>query len=274
MKNILHKLIILIIVMESCSKNEVSNGLIEINDIAYGSHPRQQLDIYLPKNRDKSMKVVLLIHGGGWLMGSKEDFYLEACYLAKHGFVSAAMNYRYAGNQTNVHYLQMMDDVRLAIQCILTKAPGLGFDNRGIALAGASAGGHLALLYSYGYDSLRKVRAVISMAGPADILAADLLAVPGMKNMLGIVVGDTDRTKWDNANPIYFVSTNSTPSCFFHGVPDNVVPYTQSVKLHEALNNAGVPNEIYLFDGSGHGFSDPDLKTVLEKSSLFLRKYF
>jgi len=260
--------------MTSCSKNEINSGLQEMKDIAYGTHPSQKLDIYLPKDLNQWTKAVLLIHGGGWLMGDKEDFYLEACYLASHGFVAASMNYRYAGNQTNVHYQQMMEDVGAAAQCVLLQAPSIGFDNSGIALAGASAGGHLALLYSFGYDSLKKVKAVISMAGPADILAPDLLAVPGMRNMLGIVIGDTDRTKWDNANPIHFVSSLSPPVCSFHGRPDNVVPCTQSVKLNEVLNHAGVPNEMYLFDNSGHGFSDPDLKIVLENTYLFLKKYF
>ena len=274
MGNKLKIAVILAIAFTSCTKNKIFTGLNEMKDIPYGTNPRQKLDIYLPEQYSKSTKVILLIHGGGWIMGNKEDNLVEASYLAHHGYVAASMSYRYASNKENIHYRALMEDVGSAIQCILNKASALGFDSSGIALGGGSAGGHMALLYAYGYDSLKQVKAVISMFGPTDISATDIHTIPGMGNLLAIMTGDTDKTHWADANPMHFVNSACPPTILFHGKPDNVVPVSQSVKMHQALDDVSVPNQLVLFEKSGHGFNDADLKTTLEETVIFLGRYF
>lgn len=261
---------ILVLLLASCIKDEMISGLTEIKDIPYGSHPRQKIDIYLPLPAKFNHKIVLLIHGGGWVMGDKQDFYLEASYLGNRGFAVASMNYRYAGNKTGIHYLQLMQDVNAAINCIFSRSGEYGYDSSSIVVAGGSAGAHMAMLYAYGYDTLKRVKAVISMAGPADLLAPDLLAITGMKNLVNIMTGDTDLTRWNDANPAHFVNSGCPPTCFFHGMQDNIVPYSQSVAIHHKLDSLNVRSEIHLFSSSGHGFTEADTKTTLGLTEVFL----
>lgn len=261
---------IIVLLLASCMKDKTISGLTEIKDVPYGSHPRQKIDIYLPDPTNFNHKIVLLIHGGGWVMGDKQDFYLEASFLGNRGFAVSSMNYRYAGNNTGIHYQQLMQDVNAAILCILSRAGEYDYDSSTIVLAGGSAGAHMAMLYAYGYDSLKRVKAVISMAGPADLLAPDLIAITGMKNLVNIMTGDTDLTHWNDANPAHFVNAASPPTCFFHGLQDNIVPHTQSVALHHKLDSLNVRNEIYLFPGSGHGFTVADTRTTLSLTEAFL----
>ena len=76
-------LTLLFLVFSSCIKEPVNpnnnNGTSDLTDttmlnVSYGSHIRQVYDIYLPANRDTSTPVILMIHGGAWKTGQKEDF--------------------------------------------------------------------------------------------------------------------------------------------------------------------------------------------------------
>jgi len=50
---------------------------ISLMDVAYGDHPQQKYDIYLPADRTSSKtKVLLLVHGGGWIEGDKSSMTL------------------------------------------------------------------------------------------------------------------------------------------------------------------------------------------------------
>src|SRR6185437_15756296 len=51
----------------------VKSRLNPIQDIAYGPEQIQKLDIYTPKNAKKT-PVLISIHGGGWILGSKNPW--------------------------------------------------------------------------------------------------------------------------------------------------------------------------------------------------------
>ncbi|HKJ92484.1 MAG TPA: prolyl oligopeptidase family serine peptidase, partial [Longimicrobiales bacterium] len=54
-------------------------------------------------------------------------------------------------------------------------------------------------------------------------------------------------------SPMSFVSPHTPPVVTVHGDRDATVPYQQSVRLHETLSHAGVPNHLFTVDGAGHG---------------------
>ncbi|MGM9906039.1 alpha/beta hydrolase, partial [Lactobacillus sp.] len=80
-----------------------------INDISYGPDPKWNLlDIYLPKDRTGKVPVIISIHGGGWVYGTKETYQFYGMGLAKEGFAFVNFNYRLA---PDVQFPSELDDV-------------------------------------------------------------------------------------------------------------------------------------------------------------------
>lgn len=120
-------------------------------NVSYGSHPEQNFDAYLLGDGQWSdvEKVILLIHGGGWSAGTKEDFNYILPFFATHfptyGIVN--MNYR-LGTEESPGYPKQLEDIQSVVNWIQGEA---GYDVR-LALVGGSAGAHLAMLYAYRYE--------------------------------------------------------------------------------------------------------------------------
>ena len=64
-------------------------------EVKYGEHERHVMDVWLAKS-DKATPLVLVIHGGGWMGGSKERLnrFADAPALLKEGISVVAINYR------------------------------------------------------------------------------------------------------------------------------------------------------------------------------------
>ena len=63
-------------------------------------------------------------------------------------------------------------------------------------------------------------------------------------------------------------------SSTIHGDADDVVPYSHAVRLQEALDKAGVPNQLFTVKGGGHGqFSDENNRKAYTAVWQFLAKY-
>ena len=168
-------------------------------------------------------------------------------------------------------------------------------DSTKIAVAGSSAGGHLASLVGTSSNvplledknlgskkASSKVHAVIDFYGPTDFLIMDELP-DGCQDpmvhldpkspeslLLGCNIEDCpDKVKM--ANPITYVSKGDCPFLIIHGDKDPLVPHHQSVLLNDALLNARVPVTFYTVKGGGHGgFTDPNVPQLTDE---FLDKY-
>ena len=100
----------------SCAKEQVvnnsnNNGTSNLKDttilnVPYGTHASQVYDIFLPAKRDIHTPVVLMMHGGAWKAGQKEDFnYIMNLIKNKWNNVALVnMNYRLASNAKNIHH--------------------------------------------------------------------------------------------------------------------------------------------------------------------------
>jgi acetyl esterase/lipase len=123
-------------------------GVKKITDMSYGSSDAQKFDLYLPKsNKSKCTAVVIYIHGGAWSSGDKGG-YDSACRSdAKNGYAAATLNYRMLGEGAT--WADMLDDINDAMSLVKSTAAQNGINLNKAALTGASAGAHLAMLYSY-----------------------------------------------------------------------------------------------------------------------------
>ena len=69
-------LLLFLVGCNSDDETEISGNLEAqtLLNVAYGNDPQQTMDVYLPENRTADTKVFVLVHGGFWYAGSKEDF--------------------------------------------------------------------------------------------------------------------------------------------------------------------------------------------------------
>jgi acetyl esterase/lipase len=144
--------------------------------IAYGTQsPAQTLDLYRPAGPAR-MKLVVFVHGGGWIQGDKGIGWGFAKVLNAAGYAVASVNYRMI---PNVLLQDEATDVASAAAFLLAHADQYGLDTSRFALAGHSAGGHLIALVATdptyartaGLD-LRRLAAVIPLDGIFDVTQA------------------------------------------------------------------------------------------------------
>jgi acetyl esterase/lipase len=157
-----------------------------------------------------------------------------------------------------------VEDCRCALRWVIQHAREYGIDVNRIVVAGQSAGGHLALTTGMlpasagldrlcpGADTLR-VAAIVNWFGISDV--NELLDGPNMRPYAVTWLGSSpDREQIArHVSPLTCVRAGLPPVLTIHGDADQVVPYTQSVRLHRALTDVGVPNELMTVPGGGHG---------------------
>lgn len=227
-------------------------------NVAYGTHPRQVLDLYLPAGRSlATTPLLLLIHGGSWTTGDKADLNAVVDTLQRRlpDFAVANMNYRLATNGQNLFPTQEQD-VQEAVQFLFDSHNTYLFSTR-FSLLGASAGGHLALLHSYKSNTPVAVKSVASFFGPTDLTVMyNHPPNPLVPLALQQVTGTTpalNAALYQQASPINFVGTITPPTFIAHGDADLVVPYSQSEALNNRLRSQGVASVLVRIGGLGHG---------------------
>ncbi|MOA07389.1 Acetyl esterase [compost metagenome] len=245
-----------------------------IEDVAYGNDPEQRLDILMPKERSQHTKVLIFLHGGSWKRGDKSDYNSALRSFAQRGIAIVNMNYRLAEKNKNKFPAQM-DDITKAIDFLVSKANDLSIDMTTIGLAGHSAGGHLALLYSYHFNTSGRVKAVAALAPVSDLAEAgrsdrsDYLSP--IINFLGKKFKQ-DSILWIQASPYWMATKLSVPTILFHGTEDKVVPYNQSVKLEKRLQELKVPTKYIEYD-AGHVWLGSDLVDTRENVIKWMNTY-
>lgn len=258
-KSVLSGIFILLILTSGCKKEstgEIAEPLKSEDhlNVSYGANARNTLDIYLPEGRDKNTPVIILIHGGSWFEGDKSSFTDLAKFWRDKGYAAATMNYRLTHTAENNVHPSQVNDIAKAIDFIGSKALGWQVNPEKFALQGASAGAHLALLYTYKFNTGNKVKAVISMAGPTDFTGSKM-ANPLQVQVINWLIGTTIEANplaYAQASPITHVSAGSKPTLIFHGKLDLVVPYQQSEDLKNRLDLFGIDKKLILYPDTGH----------------------
>jgi acetyl esterase len=242
-------------------------------DLVYKEVGGQQLrlDAYIPRD-DGPHPAVVLVYGGGWVMGSKEDWQAFGAVLAEAGFVAIAMQYRLAPAST---FPAQIEDVRDATAWVRQHAAELDVDPTRMAAVGGSAGAQLAaLLGTEGegrWDEGSRVRAVVSWAGPMDLHFASFPPESQgyISAYLGCLPATCDEDVIDDASPITHVDPSDPPMLLANGDVDLLVPPSQAQRMSARLDTVGVPNDFLLVEGAGH---DPKLwPGVFEPTMEFLR---
>lgn len=246
-----------------------------LSNVAYGSDPEQTMDVYLPAGRTQNTKVIVLIHGGAWISGSKEDF---ADYIPtiKSGFPDCAIvniNYRLA-TQTSAAFPKQTDDLKSVFDYLENRS---GYTiNNSYLLVGASAGAHLAMLYSYKYDTDHEVKAIGNIVGPADFLDPTYVSHPLYPIAAQYLLGTTSPTpvQIQQVNPVSHITAQAPPTISFYGGMDPLIPTTQGPRLKQALDAVGVANNYNLYPEGAHGdWDNATMTDALTKLTAFLQQH-
>lgn len=268
----------------SCGKNEneitypMDEDVIEEN-VSYGTHERNKMDIFLPSGRSTSnTKILVLIHGGGWIGGDKSDFnsILNKDNIddLKRQFPDIAvfsLNYRLATAAAN-QYPAAEQDIQAALDFISRNATNYQVNRNAIYILGGSAGAHLAALYTVKNPSAR-IKGTIGISGAYELKALYADGNTEAKQVLQTFLGGTPQNKeqnYFNASPYNFINGTSTKYLLLHGKDDQLVPISQAEKFETALKIKNIEVQKFYYSGA-HGIPPEHLTTALQTIRDFLK---
>ncbi len=224
------------------------------------------LDLYLPRTA-KPPPLIVWVHGGAWRAGSKDDMPLEK--LVAEGFAIASVDYRLS---PVAPFPAQAHDLKAAIRFLRKNAPEFGFNPNRIAIAGGSAGGHLAALVGVtnGHSELEgsegvtgvssDVQAIVSFYGGSDLTTilpqstphGLKVRVPALQLLLG---GQPDEKPAlaRLASPVFHLDAQDPPLFLLHGDADPQMPIEQARQLNAAYQKLGLRVQFEVLPGAGHG---------------------
>ena len=243
---------------------------------------------------EKSSPVIVFIHGGGLVWGSREDMKIEHLdFYRQAGFNVFSIDYRLAPETKLPGIKQDIEDALRWIENEGTKQ--FDYDAEKIAVLGSSAGGFLALLTG---TFTTKPKAIISFYGYGDIIGdwavkpsphyAAMTNVP--RELAKMLVTDNvisvgpiekryaiymharqhgvwieeitglipmiEKEELSKYCPLYHVQDDYPPTLLLHGTDDEDVPYEQSVAMFENLQNNGVESKLITIPEGKHQFDE------------------
>jgi acetyl esterase/lipase len=226
------------------------------------------------------MPLIIWVHGGAWMAGSKDNP-SPALRFLKDGYAVAHIGYRLS---QEVKFPAQIHDCKAAVRWLRANSREYGLDATKFVAWGSSAGGHLvALLGTSGgvaelegtMNNLKessRVQAVVDWFGPSDFLhigepESDLrhneADSPEAKLIGGALLQNKDKAA--KASPITYVTKDAPPFLIMHGDRDRTVPFDQSERLDQALKKAGVDVTFVPMKGLGHGFRGLDATRHVEE---------
>lgn len=248
----------------------------------------QRLDLYFPeKPASEALPLIVHIHGGGWMGGSK--FPCPVTNMVLRGYVVASIEYRFS---QKAKFPAQIQDCQAAIRWLRAHSAKYSIDPQRVGVVGGSAGGHLSALVGTSGgknafpaigefpDQSDRVQCVLDIFGPANF-ATVIRQADEDKNVKNIfkfntpsdpyssLIGmalDADAAKTASVSPVHYVSKDAPPTLILHGTHDALVPYAQSEEFYAAMKEQGVEVWLQKIPGAGHGgpgFNHPKILALM-----------
>ncbi len=259
-----------------------ASGVEIIPDVVYGHKAGMALtfDVIKPKGNATGSAVLFMVSGGWVSIWFPPDKAFEKAVndhssfakLVEKGHTLFLVRH---GSSPQFKVPDAVADVRRAVRFIRQHASDYGIDPGRIGVFGGSAGGHLSLMLGTASDegnaSARdpvervsdRVAAVVAYFPPTDLRPS----VGPSKNFPAL---DFDPDLAESVSPLLHVTPDDPPTLLIHGDKDNLVKLEQSQQMYDALQRTGVPSELIVLEGAGHGFSgDNDARATRELVAWF-----
>ncbi|MEP4145702.1 MAG: alpha/beta hydrolase [Halioglobus sp.] len=238
--------------------------------IAYAdAGKRNLLDIYQPNEpREGGFPVLLQVHGGGWMIGEKEQQAKPLMFhLAQRGWLCVAINYRLSPHAAFPAHIV---DVKKSIAWIRENIAEYGGDPDFIAITGGSAGGHLSSLVALtpNYAPFQpefehvdtSIQAAVPFYGVYDFRDRfDIRPEMSMEKMLADKVMQCTQQEnpalWDTGSPLSHVNEEAPPMFVIHGTHDSLVWVEEARTFVSAMQKDSRQAVVYgELPGAQHAF--------------------
>ena len=254
--------------------DKAKNKQFETRVFARHNETELKLDIYQPQ--DKSIRngaSIIVIHGGSWSGGVRNDFPQWNEWFAENGFTVFDIDYTLAPQP---NYLSAVGDVKSAIRWVKKHAQEFEISPDRIVLLGRSAGGHLALIGGYSANHSRlpptftdnekdeNVRAVISIYSPINLIwaydnRANQYVIDGPATLSNFLGGSPHhstefRDRFLLASPLTHISAQTPPTLLIHGGKDQLVRLENMYFAADQLKTANVAYQTLYIPYGQHGF--------------------
>ena len=255
-------------------------------------HRILRLDVYRsrrPERTDGLMPAVVQVHGGGWILGSRQEQGIPLLnHLAANGWVGFNIDYQLSPRATLPDHVI---DVKRAIAWVREHAEEYGVDPDRVAITGGSAGGHLAALAALTANDL-SLQPGFEGADTSVIAAVPFYGVYDLSNELGVYYPELGRWLFERVvvkakpseepelyrsiSPTHRIHADAPPFLVFHGDADTLVPVEDAREFVRRLEAASREHVLYVeLPGAEHAFDlFPSLRTarVVEGIERFLRR--
>lgn len=237
-----------------------------LSSLSYGEKRADKYDLYLPAGLkpDSEAPLLLMIHGGSWTTGQREDVAYACKYYAKKGCITATMDYSLVSDKhPEITIRTMLDEITACTIALRKQLEQEGYRVSGMAIGGFSAGAHLAMLYAYSRaaDSAFPIAFVFEKVGPVSF-RKEFWDERTSAALIGYGAGiQADPKKLDtpemieaanNLSPLHFVKEGTPPTVFAYGGKDTLVRPVHRIELAKALEEHHVPNICIEFPNSNH----------------------
>lgn len=270
-----------IVIAQSCSKSSTDEEMplrsSQTLDLSYGTHNANKLDLYLPENRNEETKVVILLHGGFWFQGDKQEVTNYAQLFQSQGIAVVNMNYRLTGTPENSLHPSQVTDIQSVVDFISSKASEWKVSSDKIGIIGASSGGHLALLYTYAYNNSNKVKTAVSIAGPTNLTDPRNIGLEQQQAVALLLGGSIQQipAAYAQASPITHIKASTRPTLLIHGKQDKLVPFHQSEDCKARLDEFKVENKLLAYENLGHEnvINQQNMLVIMNEILNWINKY-
>jgi acetyl esterase/lipase len=246
------------------------------------------IDAFSPSSTSQPSPAVLIIHGGGWRSGNRQQHTALAQRLAALGYATFTVEYRLS---TEALYPAAVTDVNAAVRWLRHNAGIFSIDTSKIAVLGFSAGGQLAALagvtsglkkfddhechasYSSGVDAVIDIDGTLSFVHPESFETQKPENVKSAAWWLGYK--RTERIDvWEEASPLTYAEKNSIPFLFLNSSVDRMHAGRDDFK--RLMDSRNVYTEIITFEDAPHTFClyHPWFNPMLQHIDAFLKKVF
>lgn len=238
------------------------------------------LDIYLPAKGEAPYPVIVTVAGSAFFSDSSKHWAFGiGKSLLEYGFAIVAVNHR---SSHDAIFPAQINDIKGAVRFLRANASKYNLDTTFIGIAGNSSGGHLSAMmgtsgdvknYTVGdktlfiegdvggnFNKSSRVDAVVDWYGPITFQKMDSCGSTQVHDAPdspeSVLVGGPIQDNLDLCaltDPITYIDEYDPPFLIIHGDEDPLVPYCQSVMLHEALTKNGLESELIIVSDAGHG---------------------